>query len=51
MVLITTVKNIEVISWLSVLLAGKTGVSGKKTTDLSQVTVKHYGVHITMRGI
>ena len=29
MVFITTVKNIEDISWLSVLLAGKTGVPGK----------------------
>ena len=37
-------KNISVISWRSVLLVEETGVPGKKTTDLSQVTDKLYHI-------
>jgi len=38
MVFNATFSNISVISWLSVLLVGKTGEYLEKTTDLPQVT-------------
>ena len=40
MVFNATFNNISVISWRSVLLVEETGVPGKRTTDLSQVTDK-----------
>ena len=43
MVLNATFNNISVISWRSVLLVEKTGVTGE-TTDLSQVTDKLYHI-------
>ena len=42
MVLNATFKNISVISWQSVLLVEKPIKYPEKTTDLSQVTNKHY---------
>ena len=42
MVLNATFKNISVISWRSVLLVEKPIKYPEKTTDLSQVTNKHY---------
>ena len=42
MVLTATFNDISVISWQPVLLMEETGVSGEKTTDLSQVTDKLY---------
>ena len=44
MVLNTTFNNISVISWLSVLLMEETGLPGKKTIGLSQVTDKLYHI-------
>ena len=44
MVFNATFSNIAVISWQSVLLVEETGVSGEKTTDLSQVTDKFYHI-------
>ena len=51
--------NISVISWRSVLLVEETGVSGKKTSILSEVTdiLYHiqkcmlYRVHLVMNGV
>ena len=40
-----TFNNISVISWLSVLLVEETAVPGE-TTDLSQVTDKHYHIKL-----
>ena len=40
-----TFSNISAIMWRSVLLAEKTGIPGKKPTDLAQVTNK---VHCIM---
>jgi hypothetical protein len=40
MVFEATFNNISVISWQSVLLVEETGVPGKKSTDLLQVTDK-----------
>ena len=39
-----TFNNISVILWQSVLLVEETGVTGKKPTDLSQVTDKLYHI-------
>jgi hypothetical protein len=39
-----TFNNISVISWRSVLLVEETGVSGKKTPDLSQAIDKFYQI-------
>ena len=44
MALNATFNNISVISWRSVLLVEETGVSGQKTTDLSQVTDTLYNI-------
>jgi len=44
MVFNATFNNISVISWQSVLLVVETGGPGVKTTDLSQVTDKHYHI-------
>jgi hypothetical protein len=44
MVFNTTFINMSVISWRSVLLVGETGIPGKKTTDLAQVTDKLYHI-------
>jgi len=39
-----TFNNIPVISWRSVLLVEETGEYPEKTTDLPQVTEKHYQI-------
>ena len=41
MIFKATVNNITVLSWRSVLFGEETGVPGKKTTDLSQITLSH----------
>jgi hypothetical protein len=45
-----TFSNISAISWLSVVLVEETEYR-EKTTDLSQVTDKHYRINLTMNGI
>jgi hypothetical protein len=44
MVFNTTLINISVVSWRSVLLVEETGIYREKTTDLSQVTDKLYHI-------
>ena len=44
MVFKTTINNISVISWHSILLMEEIGVLGEKTTDLPQVTDKLYHI-------
>jgi hypothetical protein len=44
MVFNATFNNISVMLWQSVLLVEETGIPGKKTTNLSQVTDKLYHI-------